>query len=205
MLGLFFVVPVLPACALSLTDFDSTRWPTCRTPALRRLRQLCAAAADAAVLEGARQHLLVRRRRRAAVDRPVARRGDAAQLAARALARPVPHRAVRAGRHHAGRGRGDLALPAPHPLRHDQLRARARSASRRSTGSATRARRCRRSSLFAVWKNFGYNMVIFLAALQTMPRRPLRGGADRRRRRAGSGSATSPCRRSRRRCCWSRS
>ena len=58
---------------------------------------------------------------------------------------------------------------------------------------------------FAVWKNFGYNMVILLAGLQTDPQRPLRSGADRRRQRAGSDSATSPCRRSGRCCCWSRS
>ena len=38
--------------------------------------------------------------------------------------------------------------------------------------------------LFAVWKNFGYNMIIFLAGLQSIPRGPVRGGAHRRRRRA---------------------
>ena len=35
--------------------------------------------------------------------------------------------------------------------------------------------------LFAVWKNFGYNMIILLAALQNIPGRSLRGGAHRRR------------------------
>ena len=60
--------------------------------------------------------------------------------------RLFPHRLVRAGRHHPGRGRGDLALSAAHPLRHDQLRARQISASTRSTGSAIPIGRCRRSS-----------------------------------------------------------
>src|SRR6202030_1988821 len=35
--------------------------------------------------------------------------------------------------------------------------------------------------LFAVWKNFGYNMVIFLAPVPDLPRRLVRGGAPRRR------------------------
>ena len=52
--------------------------------------------------------------------------------------------------------------------------------------------------LFAVWKNFGYNMIIFLAGLQSIPRAALRGGAHRRRVGAGSSSATSRCRCSRR-------
>ena len=59
--------------------------------------------------------------------------------------------------------------------------------------------------LFAVWKNFGYNMIIFLAGLQAIPRRPVRGRAHRRRRRCGSSSATSPCRCWGRCCCWSAS
>ena len=36
--------------------------------------------------------------------------------------------------------------------------------------------------LIAVWKNFGFNMLIFLAALQSVPAPSLRGGAARRRR-----------------------
>ena len=37
--------------------------------------------------------------------------------------------------------------------------------------------------LLAVWKNFGYNMLIFIAGLQSIPRRSVRGGRARRRRR----------------------
>ena len=44
-----------------------------------------------------------------------------------------------------------------------------RSAWRRSTGSATRTGRCRRSSLRGL-EEFGYNMIILLAALQAIPR-----------------------------------
>ena len=52
--------------------------------------------------------------------------------------------------------------------------------------------------LMAVWKNFGFNMVIFIAGLQSIPDAALRGREHRRRRRAGSSSATSRCR------CWRR-
>ena len=54
--------------------------------------------------------------------------------------------------------------------------------------------------LMAAWRNFGTAMIIFLAGLQTS-RTTARGGRDRRRRRAGSGSATSPCRCCGPRCC----
>ena len=47
--------------------------------------------------------------------------------------------------------------------------------------------------LLAVWKNFGYNMLIFVAGLQTIPGRAVRGGRHRRRRRLARGSGTSPC------------
>ena len=36
--------------------------------------------------------------------------------------------------------------------------------------------------MLAVWKNFGYNMIIFLAGAAEHPRGPVRGGAHRRRR-----------------------
>ena len=45
--------------------------------------------------------------------------------------------------------------------------------------------------LVAVWKNFGFYMVIFLAGLQEIPTQPLRGGAAGRRERPASGSRTS--------------
>ncbi len=45
-----------------------------------------------------------------------------------------------------------------------------------------------------MWKNFGYNMVIFIAGLQSIPEDALRGGAPRRRRALARASATSRCR-----------
>ncbi len=54
--------------------------------------------------------------------------------------------------------------------------------------------------LLAVWKNFGFSMILFVAGLQGDPGDPLRGGAPRRGRTAGSSSGGSRCRCSRRRC-----
>ena len=68
-LGVFFFLPVLAALAMSLTDFDLYALNDFGEPALDRLRELRAPAARAAVLEGARQHVVLRRARRAAVDR----------------------------------------------------------------------------------------------------------------------------------------
>ena len=47
--------------------------------------------------------------------------------------------------------------------------------------------------LMTLWGVSG-TMVIFLAALKNVPRRAVRGGRPRRRKRPGHGSATSPCR-----------
>ena len=47
--------------------------------------------------------------------------------------------------------------------------------------------------LLAVWKNFGYNMLIFLAGLQNIPEELYEAAAARRRRAAGSASGTSRC------------
>ena len=59
------------------------------------------------------------------------------------------------------------------------------------------------------WLGFPFMMVVALGALETIPRELLRGRDGRRRERAGSGSATSPCptcaRRWARRSCSARS
>ncbi len=44
--------------------------------------------------------------------------------------------------------------------------------------------------LLAVWKNFGYNMLIFIAGLQAIPEELYEAAVARRRRAAGGGSAT---------------
>ena len=48
--------------------------------------------------------------------------------------------------------------------------------------------------LLAVWKNFGYNMLIFIAGLQAIPEELYEAARPRRRRAPGAGSATSRCR-----------
>ena len=170
MLGLFFFVPVLLAFALSLTDFDLY--------ALADLRQYCASSASPIMPSWCGTPLFWKALGNTfyfvivGVPLSIGLSLGAAMLlngGVTAPHRPVPHRLVRAGRHHPRRGRGDLALSAPHPLRHDQLRPRTASASSRSTGSAIRDWSMPAIILFAVWKNFGYNMVILLAGLQTIP------------------------------------
>ena len=82
--------------------------------ALRRARATTSELLrDAAVLAGARQHALFRRRRRAAVDRaPRSARRCCSHSRLARFKGVLSHRAVRAGGDDAGRGRGDLALPA---------------------------------------------------------------------------------------------
>src|SRR6266581_293928 len=67
-----------------------------------RFAQLRRAPATAALLAGARQHALLRRGRRSAVDCDLARLSPTAALPCGAIQRVLPDRAIRAGRHHAG-------------------------------------------------------------------------------------------------------
>src|SRR6266567_1993700 len=97
-----------------------------------RPAQLFRAAAETALLAGARQHALLRRYRRPAVDCDLARLGAAVAFARRAVQGVLPYRAVRAGRHHAGRCRRRVAVSLQYALRLAQLRAR-RTRDRKST------------------------------------------------------------------------
>ena len=99
----------------------------------------------------------------------LARRGAARQLEAREVPRPVPHGVLRAGRHDAGRRRGRLALHLPHALRISELRARRRSVSIPIDWMGDPHWAMPAIVILAVWKNFGYNMIILLAALQNIP------------------------------------
>ena len=83
----------------------------------------------------------------------------------------------------ARRRRDRVALPLSHALRPLQLRARRTSASGRSTGSAIRNWAMPAIILMAVWKSFGYNMLIFIAGLQAIPEELYDAARDRRRRR----------------------
>ena len=53
--------------------------------------------------------------------------------------------------------------------------------------------------LLAVWKNFGYATLLFVAGLQSIPESLYEAARHGRRRRPGSSSARSRCRCSRRR------
>ena len=57
--------------------------------------------------------------------------------------------------------------------------------------------------LFAVWKNFGYNMIIFLAGLQAIPEDLYEAARIDGAIALARSSATSRCRCSGRCCCWS--
>ena len=62
-------------------------------------------------------------------------------------------------------------------------------------------------STIVIWRWTGYNALIYLAGMQAISTDALRGRRDRRRRRAGSSSATSRCPGCGRRSCsrsWSR-
>ena len=205
-IGVFFVLPVLAALGAEPHRLRHLRARRPRaTCASSGSQQLRAAAADAAVLEGAGQHALLRRRRRAAVDRRCrsAPRCCSIRRLARfqaffrtALFAPVVTTLVavaviwryllhtRYGLLNYGLGALGIApidwLGDPHWAMPAII-------------------------LFAVWKNFGYNMIIFLAGLQSIPRDAVRGGAHRRR----SALAAVPPRHAADaradRCCWSAS
>ena len=123
-IGVFFVVPVLAALAMSLTDFDIYALADLRNLRVVGLANYIELLQTSAVLESARQHALLRRGRRSAVARGVARRRAVAQFQAGALSAVLSHRAFRAGRDDDRRRRGDLALSARHALRVAQLCAR---------------------------------------------------------------------------------
>ena len=199
-IGVFFVLPVLAALALSLTDFDIYALADLDDAALRRPAQLRARCCRAAVLAGARQHALLR----ASSACPLRSRSSLGAALLRERARCArgkalfAHGAFRARGHDAGRGGGGLALPATPALRPDQLRARhVGIAPVDWLGDPHWSMPA--IILFAVWKNFGYNMIIFLAALQSIPRE-LYEAARSTAPAPCSSSATSRCRCSRRRC-----
>ena len=86
-----------------------------------------------------------------------------------ALSRAVADDLLRPGRYDAGGGRRRLALPVSRAIRHVELLRSAGSVWDRSTGSAIARWAMFAIILLAVWKNFGYNMVIFVAGLQSIP------------------------------------
>jgi multiple sugar transport system permease protein len=168
-LGVFFFLPVLAALVMSLTDFDLYALDNFDNLRWIGFENYCAAAARAPVLEGARQHLVLRRARRADVDRRVARRGVARELEGREVSRLVPDCVLRAGGDHARRRCRRVALHLSYALRISELRAGAVGRLDPIDWMGNPHWAMPAIVILAVWKNFGYNMIILLAALQNIP------------------------------------
>jgi multiple sugar transport system permease protein len=190
-IALFFGLPVLAAFALSLTDFDIYALADLDNMRFVGLHNYLALLQNPLFWKALGNTFYFRAGRRAAVDRAVAGGGAAAALAPGALHRLLPHRLLRAGGHHRGGGGGDLALPVPHPLRPGELGTVAAGVDPVDwLGDPHWAMPT--IILFAVWKNYGYNMVILLAGLQAIPRTCTRPRASTAPA-PGRSSATSPC------------
>src|SRR6266404_972045 len=153
-----------------------------RQPARGGPRELPPARRRSALLGGAPQHVRVRRRRRAALDRALTRGGGAALGARGAPEGALSHDFFSARRHHPGRHRGRVALHLPPAIRAPEPRARRRR---------HRSRRLARRSAVRDAGDHPDGGVEELRVQHGDPhRRPaehprarLRGGARRRRRR----------------------
>ena len=199
----FTLGPVLASLGMSFTDMQRTDMRNPFAVRVRRAGQLHQAGRGPAVPQGHPQHAALPRARRPADHGRRPRRGGRAQPDAARLKGffrvgyylPVVTSivAVSVVWKFLYRDNGGLL----------QHRARLGRHRRPRTGSTAPRWPCRRWSLMAVWRNFGTLMVIFLAGLQTIPRRS-RGRRGRRRHRRGGGSATSPCRCCGRPCCSAR-
>ena len=136
-----------PGSCSSLTDFDIYAIGRSRTGALRGLRQLRARCSPTRC-SGRRSATRSTSCSSAGRSRWRVSLGAALLLNARLVRFQALFRTdlLRAGGDHAGGGGDRLALPLPPALRPAELGARRGRRRRRSTGSATRTGRCRRSS-----------------------------------------------------------
>ena len=167
---LFFLPGRRRACCSASPTSTSTPIGGSDNAALRRARATTRTLLSSPLFwNGAAQHPLLRAGRRAALGARVARRGAAAEREAGALQGVLPHHLLRAGRHHAGRGGDRLALPLPPALRPAELRRSARSGIGPIDWLGDPRWAMPAIILMAVWKNFGYNMLIFIAGLQSIP------------------------------------
>ena len=180
-IGVFFLMPVLAALALSLTDFDLYALADLRNLRLIGFDNYIAHAAHAAVLEIARQHVLLRRcsacRCRSACRsarrcwsirswrsfKAFFRTAYFAPVVTTLVAVAVVWRYI----FHTRYGLINYALEQLGLAPIDWL------------GDPHWSMPA--IIILAVWKNFGYNMIILLAALQNIPRGSVRSGAHRRR------------------------
>src|SRR4030095_8755532 len=147
-------------------------------------------------------HRLVRARRRAGVDRRLARRSPPGGRQGRTRPRDLPDHLLPARGDDAGRGGRGVALPLPPALRaaepapgrdrdpSDRLAWRSRLGAGPPPPRSGLLNQLRGAigihpidwlgdpawalpalALLAVWKNFGFNMLLFLAGLQAIPER----------------------------------
>ena len=122
-LGVFFLLPVLVGLALSLTDYDLYALADLRNlrfVGLHNYWELLHRPLFWSALGHTLYFVIV------GVPLSMLASLGAALLLNSPLSqaqRVLPHRAVRAGGHHRGRGRGDLALPVQSGIRHGEFRA----------------------------------------------------------------------------------
>ena len=166
---IFFFLPVLASLVLSVTDFDIyaiANPPTTRFVGLANYVKLLHDPEFWKALRNTFYFALVGGPLTIAV---IARRRAAPEREAGAIQELLPHDLLRAVRDDARRGRDRLALPLPPAVRPAQLRARRTSASRPIDWLGDPHWAMPAIILMAVWKNFGYNMLIFIAGLQAIP------------------------------------
>ena len=133
-------------------------------------------------------------------DRVRARCWRSRSTRARQAARGLPRRLLPAGRHEHRRDRGRSGATCSTPTSGSSTPRSAQVGIEGPNWLGDAARRCRSIIALGVWRNIGFDMVIFLAALQRVD--PQLYEAAKRRRRQGPGrcSAASRCR-----CCGRRS
>ena len=108
----------------------------------------------------------------------------------------APHRSLYCARRAAAGRRGDhlgLAVTSP-TAPSTRPSATSVSARSRAPGSATDSTALWATMVAGIWVGTGFPMLIYLAALQGVPRELYDSARSRRRRTAGAASATSPCR-----------
>ena len=133
---------------------------------VHRARQLRASPARRRVLELAPGDGRLRAGR-VHPQRRIGSSGSAPARRAHARSRVLPRGVLPAGRHLLGRGGDRLALPArPGWVRQRGAR---RLRDRRAGLAPGTMAGTRRSTLLTVWKNIGFNAVLYLTALQALP------------------------------------
>ena len=166
-IGLFFVVPAVASLGLSFTDFDIYALANLANLRFIGLENYQRLLTNPLFWQAMRNTLWFVVLGVPLIVSALARRRAAGPRQDAALEAAVAGGAVRAVRDHLGGDRAGVELPAPHPLRPDQLRAGLVGIAPVDwLGNPHTALPA--ILLFVAWKTFGYNMIIFLAALQAV-------------------------------------